>query len=124
LLNALTGGIAFQQEAKNRKLNVKTTGLFKRFGSIPGIGPEKEIMDVAFALSPSQPLPGAVIKGRQGYYVIRLKDRMEPDPKQFEAKKSDIESSVLFQKRQERMDEWLSQLRQQGEITIEEGFLE
>jgi parvulin-like peptidyl-prolyl isomerase len=65
-----------------------------------------------------------VIKGRQGYYVIRLKDRMEPDPTQFEAKKSDIESSVLFQKRQERMDEWLSQLRQQGEITIEEGFLE
>ena len=123
-LNALTGGIAFQQEAKNRKLDPKETGFFKRFGSIPGIGPEKEVMDVAFSLSPSDPLPGAVIKGRQGYYVIRLKDRREADPKEFEAKKSDTKSSMIFQKRQKLMDEWLAQLRQEGEITIEEGFLD
>jgi peptidyl-prolyl cis-trans isomerase D len=123
-LNALTGGIAFQEEAKNRKLDPKETGFFKRFGSIPGIGPEKEVMDIAFSLSPSDPLPGAVIKGRQGYYVIRLKDRQEADPKEFEAKKSDTKSSMIFQKRQELMDEWLAQLRQEGEITIEEGFLD
>jgi peptidyl-prolyl cis-trans isomerase D len=123
-LNALKGGMAFQKEAKNRKLEAKGTGFFKRFDSIPGIGAEQEVMDVAFSLNPSAPLPGAVIKARQGYYVIRLKDRQAADPKEFEAKKSDTKAGVIFQKRQKLMDEWLAQLRQEGEITIEEGFLE
>jgi parvulin-like peptidyl-prolyl isomerase len=75
-------------------------------------------------LNPSASLPGAVIKARQGYYVIRLKDRQAADPKEFEAKKSDTKAGGIFQKRQKLMDEWLAQLRQEGEITIEEGFLE
>jgi parvulin-like peptidyl-prolyl isomerase len=81
-------------------------------------------MNVAFSLNPSDPLPGAVIKGRQGYYVIRLKDRQEGDPKAFEAKKSETKSSMIFQKRQKLMEEWLGQLRHEGEITIAEEFLE
>ncbi|MGD8758052.1 MAG: peptidylprolyl isomerase, partial [Deltaproteobacteria bacterium] len=123
-LDALKGGEAFQKEAKDRNLDPKDTGLFKRFGSIPGIGPEQEVMNVAFSLNPSDPLPGAVIKGRQGYYVIRLKDRQEGDPKAFEAKKSETKSSMIFQKRQKLMEEWLGQLRHEGEITIAEEFLE
>jgi len=124
-LDALKGGVAFRKEAKDRKLDLKETGLFKRFGAIPGIGPEQEVMDVAFSLNPSDPLPGAVIKGRQGgYYVIRLKDRQEADPKAFEAKKSETKSSMIFQKRQKLMEEWLAWLRHEGEITIAEGFLE
>jgi peptidyl-prolyl cis-trans isomerase D len=123
-LDALKGGVAFQKEAKHRKLDPKETGLFKRFGAIPGIGPEQEVMDVAFSLNPSDPLPGAVIKGKQGYYVIRLKDRQEADPKAFEAKKSETKSTMIFQKRQKLMEEWLAQLRHEGEITIAEGFLE
>jgi hypothetical protein len=31
---------------------------------------------------------------------------------------------MIFQKRQKLIDEWLAQLRQEGEITIEEGFLD
>jgi peptidyl-prolyl cis-trans isomerase D len=123
-LDALKSGLAFEKEANHRKLDPQDTGFFKRFGAIPGIGPEQEVMAVAFSLNPSDPLPGAVIKGRQGYYVIRLKNRQEADPTAFEAKKSETKSSMIFQKRQKLMEEWLAQLRHEGEITIAEEFLE
>jgi len=56
--------------------------------------------------------------------VIRLKERQGADPKEFEAKKSEIKSGIISQKSQELMDEWLAQLRREGEIAIEEGFVE
>ena len=123
-VQAIKKGNKFETEAKNRKLDVKSTGFFKRFGSIPGIGSEREIMDAAFSLSPSKALPESVIKGRQGHYVIRLKEQQEVDPKEFEAKKSEIKSGIISQKRQKLINEWFAQLRQKSEITIVEGFLE
>jgi peptidyl-prolyl cis-trans isomerase D len=123
-LTALKNRAEFQAEVKSRKLEAKTTGFFKRFGSIPGIGFEQELLDAAFSLDPSGPLPEAVIKGSKGYYVIRLQDRQEAEVTEFEAKKSDTKSGILSQKRQTAMDEWFAQLRQQSEITIQEGFLE
>ncbi len=123
-LKAVQGSKAFQKEAAKRKLDTKSTDFFKRFGSIPGIGAEQDAMDAAFSLTPTDPLPEGVIKGRQGYFVMRLKERQAADPKDFEAKKSETKSGMMFQKRQKVMDEWLAQLRQKAEITIEEGFLE
>ncbi len=123
-LKAIKKGNQFEAEAKNRKLDAKSTGFFKRFGSIPGIGSEREIMDAAFSLSPSKALPESVIKGRQGYYVMRLKEQQEVDPKEFEAKKSEVKSGIISQKRQKLINEWFAQLRQKSEITIVEGFLE
>jgi peptidyl-prolyl cis-trans isomerase D len=123
-LQAIRKGDDFEAEAKRLKLDAKTTDLFKRFGSIPGIGSEREIMDVAFLLSPSKPMPEAVIKGRQAYYVIRLKDRQDADPKEFEDKKAEVKSGIISQKRQKLMEEWFAQLRRHSEITIEEGFFD
>lgn len=123
-LQAIRNGNEFEAKAKRLKLDAKTTDLFKRFGSIPGIGSEREIMDVAFLLSPSKPMPEAVIKGRQGYYVIRLKDRQDADPKEFEEGKAEVKSGIISQKRQKLMEEWFAQLRDQGEVTIEEGFFD
>ncbi len=123
-LDAIRKGAEFQAEAKSRKLEGKTTDFFKRSGSIPGIGFEQEILDSAFSLDTSAPLPDAVIKGRQGYYVIRFKDRQEADIKEFEAKKSETKSGIITQKRQRLMDDWFAQLREKSEITIEEGFLD
>jgi peptidyl-prolyl cis-trans isomerase D len=123
-LAALKEGADFQEEAKSRGLEPKTTEPFKRFGSIPGIGSERELAEMAFSLDASSPLAESVIKGRKDYYVIRLKERIEVDPKEFEAKKEETIRSLVLQKRQKAMEEWLAQLRRQSEITIQEGFLD
>ena len=123
-LNSLKGGAEFQEDVANRKLKANSTGFFKRSGAIPGIGLEREIQDAAFLLSPSRPFPDSVIKGRQGYYVIRFKARQEADLKEFEDQKSRITSSLLRQKRQTAIGELLDRLREKSEITVEEGFLD
>jgi peptidyl-prolyl cis-trans isomerase D len=122
-LDALTEGAAFEEEAERRGLKIKSTELFKRFGSIPGIGAEQEITDTAFSLEPSAPLAERVVKGKKDFYVIRLKERKEADLKAFEARKEETKRSLFFQKRQKLLDAWFDQLRQKSEIEIEEGFL-
>jgi len=121
--DALKEGAALEKEAESRGLEVKSTELFKRFGSIPGIGAEQEITAAAFSLDPSAPLAERVIKGKKDFYVIRLKDRKEADSKEFEARKEEAKRSLFFQKRQKFLDEWFDQLRRKSEIEIEEGFL-
>ncbi|NVM20160.1 MAG: SurA N-terminal domain-containing protein [Desulfobacterales bacterium] len=123
-LSAIKKGAEFQKEADSRKLKAKSTDFFKRFASIPELDFGQGDRNIAFSLSPSNPLPESVIKGRQGYYVIRLKDRQQADPAQFEARKSEIKSRVMFQKQQKLMEEWFARLRQDSEIMIEEGFLD
>ena len=123
-LNDMKSGVEFQKAAANRKLKIETTGFFSRSGAIPGIGSERDIQETAFALSQSKPLPDAVIKGKQGYYVIRFKARQEADPKEFEDKKSDFTTSLLFQKRQRAIGEFLDGVRKKSVITIQEGFLD
>ncbi|MDY6953409.1 MAG: peptidyl-prolyl cis-trans isomerase, partial [Thermodesulfobacteriota bacterium] len=121
--DALKEGADLEKEAESRGLEIKSTDLFKRFGSIPGIGAEQEITDAAFSLDPAAPLADRVIKGKKGFYVIRLKERKEADAKEFEARKEETKRSLFFQKRQRFLDAWFDQLRQESEIEIEEGFL-
>jgi peptidyl-prolyl cis-trans isomerase D len=123
-LNSLKGEPEFQKAAESQKLKVESTGFFKRFGAIPGIGEEPDVREAAFLLSPSRAFPDAVTKGKQGYYVLHFKAQQEADPKEFEDKKPEITSSLLFQKRQRAMNELLTRLRQDSEITVEEGFLD
>lgn len=123
-LQDVKGGVEFQKAAESRKRKVRTTDLFERSGTIPGLEAEENIQETAFALSPSNPLPDAVITGQQGYYVLRFKARQEADPKEFENRKSEITTSLLFQKRQRVTGEFVAGLREKSQITIQEGFLD
>jgi peptidyl-prolyl cis-trans isomerase D len=123
-LESVKQGKVFEAEAKAQQLEVKSTEFFKRSGSIPGLGFEKEIVNVAFSLEPTNRLPDLAIKGRQGFFVIRFKDRKAADPKTFQAQKADIMAEIMSQKQRLLVDEWLTLLRQEGEVTIQEGFLD
>ncbi len=123
-LKAVKDGAEFKAAAKNFDPKVETTDFFKRFDSVPGIGREQDLVELAFSLSKKNPLPERAIKGRKDYYVIRSKKRQDADVKDFEAKKSQIKSGIISEKRQELMNEWFAQLRRQGEVSIQEGFLD
>jgi peptidyl-prolyl cis-trans isomerase D len=123
-LNVLKEGTSFQEAASSKKLTTKATGFFGRSGAIPDIGFERDILEAAFLLSSSKPLPDSVLQGKQGYYVIHLKGRQEANPEEFENKKSEITSNLLRQKRQRTLKELLEWLRGKSQITIEEGFLD
>jgi len=105
-------GVAFQ-----------SSGFFKRNAEIPGIGWENELSQAAFDLSKAKPVAEKVVKGSDGYYVIRLKDRRLPDMQEYDKEKEAIQQTLLSQKQYHAMDTWLKEVKAKSEITIQEDFI-
>jgi peptidyl-prolyl cis-trans isomerase D len=123
LLTDLKNGQPVASVSQKFKIPVKQTGFFKRDGSIPEIGAESDIARIAFKLSDKDRLPEEVIRGQKGYYVIIFRKRQEPSLEGFEKEKSAIEDQLLQQKTIKIFNAWLTRLRSESEISIEEGLL-
>lgn len=125
MLSALKDGETMDAAARKFDLEPKSTGFFKRNASIPDIGSAREISRVAFELTAQNSLPeGALTGPGGGYYVIKFKDRKIPSLTDIDKEKADIKARLLQQKKFKAFDEWLNQLRNRSEISIEEGVLE
>ena len=102
----------------------KSWSFFKRDAAIPEIGFEQDVSATAFELNAQSPLPENAIKGAEGVYVIRFKDRRAPEADGFQAEKADIEAMLLQQKKSKVFSEWLGQIRNRSEISYEENYRE
>ncbi len=123
-LAALKSGKTLSEESKQFHVTPKTTGFFKRNGSIPDIGYDRGISEAAFQLSREKKLPENVLKGAKGYYVIQYKGRKINPSEHFDKEKETIREQLLTQKKSEIFDALLAQLKSKADITIKEGFLE
>jgi peptidyl-prolyl cis-trans isomerase D len=123
-LSALRSGKSMSTESKNYNLTPTTTGLYKRNDSIPNIGSEREISEVAFKLTNENKLPEKVIKGKKGYYVIQFRERKMPELEEFSKEKDAITETLLQQKKSTTFAALLSQIKDKSEITIKEGFFD
>ena len=123
LLSALKDGVTFDAAGKESDLTPESTGFFKRTGSIPNIGFERDLARTAFELSEENSFPQEVIQGSKGFYVIKFKERKEPSAEEFEKEKANIIQRLLQQKRAGTLRVWLEQKKNNSEIVIEDGFL-
>lgn len=124
-LAALQGEETWEAAAQTFEVTPKNTGFFKRNGSIPEIGSEREIAQAAFEMSEQNPLPENPLKGRKGYYVIRFEERKPPEEEGFEEEKKQIRERLLQQKQYKTFSNWIAQVKDQSEIKIlvEDTFL-
>jgi len=103
------------------------TGLFSRRGSIvEQIGDSPELAKAAFDLKPGAPLAGPVeVAG--SFVVVRLKERKDPDPKELETKKADLQRDAELVKWNEVMTNWVKARCQEekaaGHITVNRSVL-
>jgi peptidyl-prolyl cis-trans isomerase D len=123
-LAELKNGQPFASVSQKFKLAPQKTGFFKRNDSIPTIGSETEIARAAFKLSDQKQLPDEPIKGQKGYYVIHFRKRQELASDSFEKEKADIREQLLQQKTLRTFEAWLSRVKSESQISIEEGFLQ
>jgi peptidyl-prolyl cis-trans isomerase D len=122
LLSAVKTGKSMHEESKKYHLKPTTTGFFKRNESIPQIGFDPGFSGTAFKLTRENPVAETVLKGKNGYYVIQLRDRKRPDMDGFEAEKEKIKTSLLQQKKMRTFNAYLSKLKEKSEISIEPDF--
>ncbi len=122
ILTELKGPASFAAVAGKFNLTPQTTGFFKRNDSIPGIGYEPDIARSAFKLSESNKFHEDAIKGQKGYFVIGFRERQEPSLEGFEKDKTNIKARLLQQKTFKTVESWLTRVKAESEIVIEDGF--
>jgi peptidyl-prolyl cis-trans isomerase D len=124
LLADLKNGMAFDEVAGKFGLDPKQTAFFKRDGSIPDIGSEPEINQVAFKLSEAKKIPDEAIGSQKGYYAISLRGRKAPATDQFDTQRAEIKQRLLQQKQFRTFDAWLLDTKSKAEITIVDEYQE
>ena len=103
------------------------TGLFARRGSIvEQIGDSPELAKASFDLKPEAPLAGP-IEVAGSFVIVRLKERKDPDAKELEAKKADLQRDAELVKWNEVMTNWVKARCQEekaaGRITVNRSVL-
>jgi peptidyl-prolyl cis-trans isomerase D len=124
IIEAMEKDDNFTAAAKLFELTTKETGFFKRNETIPQIGYERTIASAAFELSKKNNLSRQPLKGSQGFYIIRLKERKEADTKEFDVKKTEIHQKLLQQKKYSTFSTYLSELRKRSKITVQDKFIQ
>jgi peptidyl-prolyl cis-trans isomerase D len=90
---------------------VEETGLFSMRATpegvvVEGIGVSNELAKAAFALTADQPLAGPFTIG-DNHYVVRLKERKEPDLADFERRKLELAREAEMAKGERVLDDWV-----------------
>lgn len=92
-------------------------------GAVPKIGTSPEIMEAAFTLSQTAPLPKSAFKLGDSWIVIKLKNRVVADKTAFASAKESIKQQILPKKQQDALNDWLKELRSKAKIEINETLL-
>lgn len=96
--------------------NVKESGFFTRDGQNVSKDLEPSVISAAFELKPANNICEAPIKGDNGFYVIKLKEKKEPDSELYEKEKNRIKNEISGRKRSQAFSHWLEQLKSQSNI--------
>lgn len=90
----------FAQAAATQGLTLQTTGLFAKNEPLPGIQRAAEFSAAAFA-TPSNEL-SEPIKTAEGYYLVRVVQRVEPSIPSFEEVKEEVKAKLIAKKSREQ----------------------
>ena len=95
------------------------TGPFSRLRTyIPKVGASPDLVEQAFSLTDENPLADKPFEINNGYYIVRLKDRVSPTREEFLAEKETFRKGQRQKKEQEIFRQWLSDLRKQQNVEV------
>ena len=119
LVKRVKAGEKFDSAAKALGLDPKTSDLFARNGSVPGVGSGK-LISSAFALKQGE--VGTPFQIASSWFAYQVAEKVEPNPVDFEQQKKTITDTLLQSKRnlafeafRVSMDE---RLRQEGKLKL------
>ena len=93
---------------------MEETGFFERGAEPPKIGTSEEMPKVLSALSEKNPYAETHIFLNGKYFILRLKGKKEIEPAQFDSQKENYRRSLLLQKQETILMNWLGELLEQA----------
>jgi peptidyl-prolyl cis-trans isomerase D len=104
--------------ARRYGLNLAETGPFTFFSPAPALGNNRELLTVAFALTPEHPIAPDPFDVRGNIVLIQLRSR-EPAPEEKVQNEKDALAERLREAKQESVfQRWLTSLRQEADIKV------
>ncbi len=106
-------------------LKLQETGsfAFSEKGEIPKIGAAPALQEAAFSLTAAAPVPKETFKVGETWYAVRLKNRTQSNPADFEKNKAQIKQQLLPKKQQDALDAWVKDLRAKAKIETNASLL-
>ncbi len=106
-------------------LKVQETGsfTFSDKGEVPKIGLAPALQEAAFTLTAAAPVPKEPFNIGETWYAVRLKDRSQSNPADFEKSKNQIRQQLLPKKQQDALDAWVKELRAKAKIETNTALL-
>lgn len=111
---------------KIAKLPYKTleTGLFGREDVVPVVSFSEEMRKTAFELSKQSPYLSKPLVINNTIYIIKIKDRIEADMEGFKSREASIRETLMQEKGDQAVKDWLKIARTKAKIKIYEELLQ
>lgn len=108
-------------------VRAEETGLFSRRGTVvEQIGDSAEVAQAAWSLTKEAPLAGP-FEVAGSYFVVRLKERKEPDAAEFEKQKSDLQRDAELKKWDDVYTGWVKarclEAKAAGRLSVNKNVL-
>ncbi len=120
ILSELKKGADFKKAAQSFKSG--STGRFIPGSSIPQVGSSKELSLALFQLSQKNPYPDTAFNVNGDYFVVKFREKIPADKKEFEAQKDKLRAGYLKMKESLYFQSWLAEqkdaLTKKGEMKI------
>lgn len=100
-------------------LKVEETGSFTQARNfIPKLGVQKELSLAAWKLTLANPMPPAPFETDDAWIIYHLKERTEPDEKEFASERGKTSARLGFQKRNNVLDPWADSIRVGANVEV------
>ena len=106
----------FAQTAKNLKLEIQQTPVFGRGEYLPNIGISKDFQDIAFSLTTEDRLAKKIAETEKGFCILHLDSTIPAEKVEFNKDRDKLTDNLLTQRKAEKFNEFLTQLRAEAKI--------
>jgi hypothetical protein len=111
----------WEEIVKSSGLRPLSTELFTWTQEVKRVPDQDTFKEAALALEKGEVSP--IIQATKAAYLIRVIDRKDPDPAQYEREKNEYHRGLLRRKREQVFSDWVRQVRARAKVKIEQANL-
>lgn len=111
----------WEEIVKSSGLKPLSTEFFTWSQEVKRLPEQEKFKEAALGLEKGEISP--VIQAAKAAYLIRLIDRKDPDPAQYEREKHEFRRGLLNRKREQVFSDWVRQVRARAKVKIEQANL-
>jgi parvulin-like peptidyl-prolyl isomerase len=121
VIELVKGGKSWEEIVKTSGVKPQTSDFFT-WDRAPSQVPDQERFKEA-ALAMERGAISPVIQGTKASYILRVTERKDPSPAEFEREKAQFSAGLLGRKREQVFADWIRQVRARAKVKVETAKL-